>query len=666
MSPTSDAIPGSRSVLSSPRTNVHYQPSATVRTDDLPQLSPLRVWDNLVRKNAATSDLSMIKSTTGRKARVAMAEKVAATKIYFETYYDDTKFEELLYCGMEIKKAQSPRSLRRLKAEQALYSSGIQANHRHAWLKHLSIEESCHLRHIRLLKTRRAVEGESVSAAGYETLRVLGKGSFGTVSLVRDHHNQDTRSFQLFRQRRRPVYAMKVIKKADMLRSCQEAHLRAERDFLVSCIGANSRWVVPLVASFQDPQNLYLVMDFQIGGDFLNLLQITNQGILPEYVAQFYVAEMILCIEETHKYKWIHRDVKPDNFLISSSGHLKISDFGLAFDGHWAHTQTYYNEHRTSLLDKLGIRVRGDAQDRADFSKQLSRSMSLPTINGPPDAVITLNSSPLRPTPRFHHRRLARSIVGTSQYMAPEVVAGKLYDGRCDWWSIGIILYECLYGFTPFCREDREATKAAILDFDKKEFGFPEHGQATTPEATHLIKSLLTHRTARLSAEYYAKNDFKFDSSGKAIIYLSHTNKLARDYAGRPVHPDDAAAIKGHPFFKDIDWDNLHRMRPPFRPKVGNEESTKYFDPEEQILNDVSSVIESIKADEELDEETIRRMEHKLQQKRPRDKLLRDPDFAETVMEQRLKSAFWGYTWKRPSTWALSDQLRTMFASEVE
>lgn len=120
---------------------------------------------------------------------------------------------------------------------------------------------------------------------------------------------------------------MKVIRKSDMLRNSQEGHLRAERDFLVAAEG--SRWVVPLIASFQDLNNLYLVMDYMPGGDFLGLL--IRDNVLSEPIAKWYIAEMILCIEEAHSLRWIHRDVKPDNFLISASGHLKISDFGLAF-----------------------------------------------------------------------------------------------------------------------------------------------------------------------------------------------------------------------------------------------------------------------------------------------------------------------------------------------
>jgi serine/threonine protein kinase len=109
---------------------------------------------------------------------------------------------------------------------------------------------------------------------------------------------------------KKEVYAMKVIRKSDMLRNSQEGHLRAERDFLVS--SAKSRWVVPLIASFQDANNLYLVMDYMVGGDFLGLL--IRKETLSEDKTRWYIAEMILCVEEAHRLRWIHRDIKPDNF----------------------------------------------------------------------------------------------------------------------------------------------------------------------------------------------------------------------------------------------------------------------------------------------------------------------------------------------------------------
>ncbi len=338
--------------------------------------------------------------------------------------------------------------------------------------------------------------------SNYDIVRVLGKGSFGVVRLVREKSDNcgslrgssgsmryldglltpktDKPSPPIRRQKQ--VFAMKVIRKSDMLRNSQEGHLRAERDFLVA--SENSRWVVPLISAFQDNNNLYLVMEYMMGGDFLGLL--LREDILDENVAKWYLAEMILCIEEAHKMNWIHRDVKPDNFLITMSGHLKISDFGLAFDGHWAHNQTYYNEQRYGLLRDLDLHIKGDAQDVEEDQDRQDARKTMELINGSAAArgrYQTRQDSEQGPIidwlNREQRRQFAKSVVGTSQYMAPEVIRGESYDGRCDWWSIGIILYEvcgqgtidvfslinpqCLYGCTPFFCDNRQATKSRIL-----------------------------------------------------------------------------------------------------------------------------------------------------------------------------------------------------------
>lgn len=179
-------------------------------------------------------------------------------------------------------------------------------------------------------------------------------------------------------------------------------------------------------------------MEYMPGGDFLGLL--IRENVLHEAVARFYIAEMILAVEEAHRLRFIHRDVKPDNFLISASGHLKISDFGLAFDGHWSHDVSYYNYHRNSLLNKLGIDVARDDVDQKesrDIHKQVERTRNLMsglerherqdrTKDDNLEALVGWRN-------RCGNRSSAHSVVGTSQYMAPEVIEGKKYDGRCDW-----------------------------------------------------------------------------------------------------------------------------------------------------------------------------------------------------------------------------------------
>ena len=157
-------------------------------------------------------------------------------------------------------------------------------------------------------------------------------------------------------------------------------------------------------------------MDYMPGGDFLGLL--IRDNILSEPVTKFYVAEMILCIEEAHALRWIHRDVKPDNFLISSSGHLKISDFGLAFDGHWSHDQDYYHNHRYSILNKLGIHVGGDSLDRKEAKAMTAMMLkSSGTRNGrhdryePKSGNLSESDGLLNWRNRRGNRALARSVV---------------------------------------------------------------------------------------------------------------------------------------------------------------------------------------------------------------------------------------------------------------
>ncbi|KAF2195667.1 kinase-like protein [Zopfia rhizophila CBS 207.26] len=634
---------------------------------------------------------------------IATVENAAAAKIYLESH-----FNALL--GTKI----TPRSMRRRNLERKLFTMVLSNEERYQKRQEWHLAESDHLRQTRALKsktlTRQKLKGVHIS--NYELVRVLGKGSFGVVRLVReksepsgqissseperveslyDYYGVNTSVKAAPDLKRKQVYAMKIIRKSDMLRNSQEGHLRAERDFLVA--SENSRWVVPLIASFQDNNNLYLVMEYMVGGDFLGLL--LREDILDEGVGKWYVAEMILCIEEAHKMNWIHRDVKPDNFLITASGHLKISDFGLAFDGHWTHNQTYYNEQRYSLLRDLDLQVKGDTQDCEEEMERQQNQRELDMINGRISArarfeskLDAVNGPILDWLNRTQRRHFAKSVVGTSQYMAPEVIRGENYDGRCDWWSIGIILYECLYGCTPFFCDNRQATKQRIMEH-KRWLKFPSDQRYARPNtdrvplmpvsrnAMDLIMRLLEEKEYRLSARRYRENDFVLTQNALRTRHMRNFN-----YTGHVVFRDGAEDIKNHPFFRNIQWSTLHLTRPPFVPRVhGNQSITKYFDDEAEIMSasdhlDSSSyatgpsgIAESpglgtpqlSPVDDQykhLDTsnlapghnskaaEKIKR--RKKEKKRPRDKLLRDPQVGRTVLEIRKKGAFMGYTYRRP------------------
>ncbi|KAL8907030.1 MAG: hypothetical protein Q9207_001642 [Kuettlingeria erythrocarpa] len=628
---------------------------------------------------------------------IVTVESAANAKIFFETYFNALLSTE-----------RSPRSCRRHELEARLRMEAFTAEQcdreRDVW----ALQESDQLRRFRVLKSKpNARTGRSgASLAGFEIVKVLGKGSFGVVRLVRqvdsahdEHPTQSpTTSAEQFRdilrstldsqrafprrevKRAKPeVYAMKVIRKSDMLRNSQEGHLKAERDFLVS--SEKSRWVVPLIASFQDNTNLYLVMDYMVGGDFLGLL--FRKDVLKEKKARWYVAEMILCVEEAHRLHWIHRDVKPDNFLISASGHLKISDFGLAFDGHWTHDQSFFNNHRQSLMEKLGIEVKGDSLDRKE-GVQVAAGIALANaITGrkgrrqtPQTDAPGENEAILHWRNRVGNRKLARSVVGTSQYMAPE-------------------LLQCLYGYTPFVCENRADTKMKILN-NATTLKFPsekdiDRKERISYEAMDLINSLLQETEHRLCSKVYRQNDYQITHLAAGQMVAARANKQSLDYQGHFVYPNDASDIKMHSFFHGLSWERLHLSRPPFVPDVKGRDDTKYFDEEEPVsdVDDASTICSAADTDKYLETSQrtaaaflttqldggmttinsrgiedrpgaaprqVTKTAKPKEKKRPRDRALRDKEVGRTVMELRKKGAFPGYTYRRPKFSAYDEE----------
>ncbi|PIO37436.1 hypothetical protein AB205_0057150 [Aquarana catesbeiana] len=148
-----------------------------------------------------------------------------------------------------------------------------------------------------------------MKAEDYEVVKVIGRGAFGEVQLVRHKSS-------------RKVYAMKLLSKLEMIKRSDSAFFWEERDIMAF---ANSPWVVQLFYAFQDDRYLYMVMEYMPGGDLVNLM--SNYDV-PEKWARFYTAEVVLSLDAIHSMGFIHRDVKPDNMLLDKSGHLKLADFG--------------------------------------------------------------------------------------------------------------------------------------------------------------------------------------------------------------------------------------------------------------------------------------------------------------------------------------------------
>lgn len=174
------------------------------------------------------------------------------------------------------------------------------------------------------------------------------------------------------------------------------------------------------------------------------------------------------------------------------------------------------------------------------------------------------------------------SVVGTSQYMAPEVISGKKYDARCDWWGVGVILYECLYGYTPFMAEEgRQQTKKNIIHHHQT-FCFPTR-PVVSRRCRDLMASLITDKEYRLCSKRYCMKDLTSSAwySPSAGSGTGSSCKMRNcDFAGRFVFPYDAEDIKAHKWFRSIPWERLHELRPPLIPQLRSVEDTRYFDGE--------------------------------------------------------------------------------------
>ena len=277
------------------------------------------------------------------------------------------------------------------------------------------------------------------------------------------------------------IYAVKKIKKDVLLEKNQIIHIRSEQQFMSK---VKSPWIVDLKASFQEDDYLYLIMEFCQGGDFMNLL--IKKDILTEEEARFYTAELILAVESIHKLDCIHRDIKPDNILIDKNGHIKLSDFGLA---------------------------------------KISEKLVQPQ---------NFKNNKNRPTHQKNY-----SCVGTAYYVAPEVLKKTGYSEDIDWWSVGVILFEMLVGYAPFCSEKTKDVCYKVLNW--KEFLKIPDDVIISPEAEDLIAKMVTDSDKRL---------------GK----------------------NGVDEIKAHPFFKKIDWNNIRNTKAPFIPDIKNDYDTKYFD----------------------------------------------------------------------------------------
>ncbi|XWS37696.1 hypothetical protein CRYUN_Cryun19dG0067200 [Craigia yunnanensis] len=239
---------------------------------------------------------------------------------------------------------------------------------------------------------------DRTSIEDFEILKPISRGAFGRVFLSRKRATGD-------------FFAIKVLKKADMIRKNAVESILAERNILIS---VRNPFVVRFFYSFTCRENLYLVMEYLNGGDLFSLLR--NLGCLDEVMGRVYIAEVVLALEYLHSLNVIHRDLKPDNLLIGQDGHLKLTDFGPS---------------------KVGLINSTDDLSGPSFGS----------------SGFLEENEPKEQTSLKREQRQKHSVVGTPDYLAPEILLGMGHGATADWWSVGVILFELLVGLPPFNAE---------------------------------------------------------------------------------------------------------------------------------------------------------------------------------------------------------------------
>lgn len=372
-----------------------------------------------------------------------------------------------------------------------------------------------------------------IRISDFQIIKPLGSGYIGKVFLVKKLVDSKRHNEPLY-------YAMKKITKSPLYLNDRvaenTAHIMAERDILAE---ADNEWIVKLYYSFQDEFHLYFILEYTPGGDMMGWLQRKNQ--FTEDQARFYIAEISLAVQFVHDKGFIHRDIKPDNILVDRQGHIKLTDFGLCTSRRWTHDPRFYKDDTCNSINYEIQRPNGaiNHRDHPTITEALARR--------------EIDHS---------NRQRTLSVVGSPNYIAPEVLKQAMsldepnlpYDRLCDWWSVGVILYEMLIGYAPFIdvqqvlrgnynpNEDTpEKIQKRILDY-KMHLHLPR--EVLSDEAKGLIEGLLTDRAFRLCKH-------------------------------------GISDLQSHPFFAGVEWQDIRQQEAPFKheiDRIENDLDTRYFD----------------------------------------------------------------------------------------
>jgi len=370
-------------------------------------------------------------------------------------------------------------------------------------------------------------EGEKPGRTDFDIIKPIASGAYGSVHLGKH-------------KRTKEHVAIKVLSKQVMVDKNCASQVLQEKEVLRF---AANPFVVQFYCSFTTDKSLYIVMEYAPGGDLANYLK--NMVMLTEAESRRYIAETVLAVEYIHTFGIVHRDLKPDNLIVTESGHVKLTDFGLS---------------------KIGIvaRYKRYAGEVAGGTPEPSQSLE----DGAPPSPVAANGA----VPCIK----ASGILGTPDYMAPEVIKAQGYDKPVDWWSLGVILYEFVVGRPPFHGDSPQEIFKNVLSkeiFWPLDESFEEEGHdPPTPELRSFVAELLIKEPAeRLGSidAFQLIADETFDI--KNHVFFENVLEVEEEEGQR---------------LDRIDWDRLLEEQANFVPAIDDVTDTSYYDDRSDMYGD--------------------------------------------------------------------------------